>query len=146
MSKRFGLPATVRLKNKKAIEKVYSHGISMLQFPILLKFCVAERINHEPVVVLFTVSKKKLSSAPARNRAKRQMREVFRLSAPVWKNWNIASNKQLHLSLIYIHQELLPTDVIEKSWIQLIKRLEEYLMSNCEIEVKNLNSITNSIS
>lgn len=136
MNKRFGLPATVRLKHKKAIEWVYSHGTSMLQFPILLRFCVAERINQEPVVVMFTVSRKKLSSAPARNRAKRQMREAFRLTAPVWRNWNIASNKQLHLSLIYVHQELLPFGVIEKSWLQLIKRLEEQLVSNCEMEVK----------
>jgi len=136
LSKQFGLPATVRLKHKKAIDQVYSRGTSMLQFPILLKFYVAERVNHEPVVVMFTASKKKLSSAPARNRAKRQMREVFRMSAPVWRNWNISSNKQLHLSLIYVHQELLPSDVIEKSWLQLIKRLEEQLESNCEKEVK----------
>ncbi len=136
MSKQFGLPATVRLKHKKAIEQVYSRGISMLQFPILVKFCLAERANHEPVVVMFAVSKKKLSSAPARNRAKRQMREAFRLSAPVWRNWNISSNKQLHLSLIYVHHELLPSDVIEQSWLLLIKRLEEQLVSNLEIEVK----------
>lgn len=136
MNKQFGLPATVRLKHKKAIEQVYSHGTSILQFPILLKFCLAERVNHEPVVVMFTVSKKKLSSAPDRNRAKRQMREVFRMSAPVWRNWNISPNKQLLLSLIYVHQELLPSDVIEKSWLQLIKRLEEQLVSNCDMDIK----------
>lgn len=136
MSKQFGLPASVRLKHKKAIEQVHLRGISMLQFPLLLKFCVTDRFNNEPVVVMFTASKKKLTSAPARNRAKRQMREVFRLSAPVWRSWTFSSNKQLQLSLIYVHQELLPSEVIEKSWLQLMKRLEEQLVSNHEIEVK----------
>jgi ribonuclease P protein component len=137
LSKQFGLPATVRLKHKKAIEQVYSRGTSLMQFPLLLKFYVAEPVNFEPVVAMFTVSKKKLSSAPARNRAKRQMREVFRMSAPVWRNWKLSSNKQLHLSLIYVHNELLPTAVIEKAWIQLLCQLEALLVSNCILEVKN---------
>ncbi|MCX7744375.1 MAG: ribonuclease P protein component [Flavobacteriales bacterium] len=127
MSRKYGLPASVRLKHKKAIENLYAHGTSMFQFPILLKFQLVDRKNDEPVVVMFTASKKKLSSAPARNRAKRQMREVFRLSRPTIANWPILSHKQLQLSFIYVHHELLPTSEINNAWLQLIKRMEQQL-------------------
>lgn len=118
----------MRLKHKKAIENLYAYGTSMLQFPILVKFYITERKNDEPVVVMFTASKKKLSSAPARNRVKRQLREVFRLSRPTYNHWPIPTNKQLHLSFIYVHHELLPTADINHAWQQLLKRIEEQLL------------------
>ena len=129
MSKQYGLPASMRLKHKKAIENLYAYGFTMLQFPILVKFYLAERKNDEPVVVMFTASKKKLSSVPARNRVKRQLREVFRLSRPTFNLWPIPSNKQLHLSIIYVHHELLPTADINQAWQQLLKRIEEQLVN-----------------
>lgn len=129
MSKQYGLPASMRLKHKKAIENLYAYGTSMLQFPILVKLYLAERKNDDPILVMFTASKKKLSSAPARNRVKRQLREVFRLSRPTFNYWPIPSNKQLHLSFIYVHHELLPTAEISQAWQQLLKRIEEQLLN-----------------
>jgi ribonuclease P protein component len=129
LGKQYGLPASMRLKHKKAIENLYAYGTSILQFPVLVKFYLAERKNDEPVVVMFTASKKKLSSAPARNRVKRQLREVFRLSRPNINHWPIPANKQLYISFIYVHHELLPTAEINHAWQQLLKRIEEQLLN-----------------
>lgn len=71
-----------RIVSQKLIEELFGGGQSqsMAAFPLRAVYMQKERQDRsEPVKVLISVPKKRLHHAVDRNRAKRQIREAYRL-------------------------------------------------------------------
>ena len=69
---------TVTIKENRAFRRIYSRGKSAVT-PFLVVYCRPNRLDHNRLGV--TVSTK-LGCAVVRNRARRRLREVYRLSLP----------------------------------------------------------------
>lgn len=79
--KEFTFPKAEHLCLKKDIDALFMPGSrSMTMFPIRTTYLVKAYEGHGPrVKVLISVSKRKFKHAVDRNRAKRQIREAYRL-------------------------------------------------------------------
>lgn len=66
-----------RLKSSERISKVYSKGQKVKQGFLLLFFLPSELEHHR---IAIAVPKRKIASAPKRNRVKRLLREHYRLN------------------------------------------------------------------
>lgn len=88
-----------------------------------------------PTQVLFSVSKRKFKHAVNRNRAKRQMRESWRLnrnillqSTPL-PTWEEHGGEILHCAFIWLSSDPQPTDLVQRKMRSLLHRLSEALPS-----------------
>lgn len=99
---RFTLGAQERLKLRNQIETLFSEGKAFSVFPLRIVFVLKEKpdIIAAPVLVGFSVPKKKLKSAVARNRIKRLLREGWRLNKHLLYA-HIPEGHQLHCFIIY---------------------------------------------
>lgn len=114
--KRFTLSKQERLTSKKEIDILFVEGQSLTKYPVRLVWREAPLPppGESPLKMMFSVSKKKFSKAVDRNRAKRLMREGYRLLKPELL-LTIPPEKSFHLGLIYTGSEILSFDTIQKS-------------------------------
>ena len=76
----------VSIKENRAFRRIYSRGKSAVT-PFLVVYCRPNRLDHNRLGV--TVSTK-LGCAVVRNRARRRLREVYRLASPrLSQGWDI---------------------------------------------------------
>lgn len=124
--KRFTLSKQERLSSRKEIEILFAEGHSLTKYPVRLVWREATNPSsgEAPIRMMFSVSKKKFPKAVDRNRAKRLMREGYRLLRPDLIS-TLPGQKNYHLGLIYTGSELLDFVTIQKSitialerWIQ----------------------------
>ena len=118
-----------RLCSLKLTETLFNGGgsHSMVAFPIRLVYTeTAPPDGNAPVSLLISVPKKRFKHAVKRNRAKRQMREAYRLNkhilAPASEK---LEGKTLSMGFIWLSDELMPTERVEKSMVNLLERLNE---------------------
>ncbi|RYY90439.1 MAG: ribonuclease P protein component [Chitinophagaceae bacterium] len=80
--KRYGLPATEKLKSRKAIDALFQGGQRFSVFPLLVWHRWAAQSAEPGLLAGFSCSKKHFKRAVDRNRIKRLMREAYRLQKP----------------------------------------------------------------
>lgn len=78
-----------------------------------------------PLQVLIVAPKKKLHHAVSRNRAKRLMREHYRIRKNGLTEALKASGRHWVISINYIHNELMSYGQLTKSFDKLFERLDE---------------------
>ena len=118
-----------RIKSKKRLETLFGGGRSrsMAAFPVRLVYMTQNNNGTEPqMMMMVSVSKRHFKHAVKRNRAKRQIRETYRLNkhilAPASEK---LTGKTLCMGFIWLSDELIPTEKVEKSVINLMQRLNE---------------------
>ena len=99
MSLKFG--KSERLKSKKTIEDVYSHGQQIKKFPFLLKYLRTSIEKGAKVQIVVSIPKRNVKKATDRNRLKRQIKEVYRLNKKELFELINKQEKDLALFLIY---------------------------------------------
>jgi len=121
--KRFTLSKQERLSSRKEIESLFTEGQSLTKYPVRLVWreTLLSLPSETPVQVMFSVSKKKFPKAIDRNRAKRLMREGYRLLKPEVYS-SIPTLKSYHLGWIYTGSELLDFVTIQKSISTTLER------------------------
>ena len=110
-----------RLCSKSEIQKLFEKNQFFIQNKIKV-FWTQKLSKPKSLRLLISVPKKTIPKAVDRNKAKRLIRESFRL------NKNLIENKnELHLALIYLSPEIPKFNVIEEKIKVILQRLNDKL-------------------
>ena len=116
-------PKSSRLCSRKAIESLFGEGSrSLTAYPLRAIYKPASDTTQ----VLFSVSKRHFKHAVDRNRAKRQLREAWRLHRDILLEGSVASMIQpLHIAFLWMADEPQPTDLVHRKVKNLLHRIAE---------------------
>lgn len=112
-----------KLKSRKAIENIFSHGNSFHKHPVRAMYFF--EASDSEIKIGVSVPKKKFKRAVDRNLIKRRMREAFRKNQQ-----KLHLQGKLHTMFIYTSGEILSYREIEKSIIALIDFLNSISNEN----------------
>jgi len=73
-------PHKEKLKSRKLIEKIFTEGKSVSQFPLKMVYLPVELNSDSRLQIGVSAPKRKFKNAVTRNRIKRLMRESYRLN------------------------------------------------------------------
>ena len=120
-------PKAEHLCLRNDIDALFSAGAKALTaYPLRV---VYREVNHKEgpkVKVLLSVPKRKLRHAVDRNRAKRQLREAYRLNKLTLLE-TLGDKQGLHLAFMWLSDNPVDSKVIEKKVINLLHRIGEQL-------------------
>ena len=114
-----------RIVSQKLIEELFGGGQShsMAAFPLRAVYMQQERQDRsEPVKVLISVPKKRLHHAVDRNRAKRQVREAYRLQKQLLIE-KIPERRAVDIAFIWLSDRPCPTEEISNKVRSLLERI-----------------------
>lgn len=116
-----------RLKSKKQIDALFSHGNSLTVFPIKVFYVETRFKDSSNIKAAVSVGKKKFKKAIDRNRIKRLLREAYRLNKPTKFN---NSETAYALLFLYIGKEMPSFENINNKMEQLLNKLSEKIFVN----------------
>lgn len=120
-------PKSEKLVSRLAIEDLFSSGSkAFTAFPLRV---VYKKVSAQdvPASVLVSVSKRHFHHAVDRNRAKRQIREAYRLNKSLLVNSLIQRNEYVRLAWIWLSDEPQPTEKVRASVVKLLHLISEHL-------------------
>ena len=102
---------------KRDIDALFSsHGQSFTAWPLRMKYAEAA---EGPTKVLISVPKRLLRHAVDRNRAKRQVREAYRLHQDL-----LSPEKSWHLAFIWLSDTPQESAIVHQRMTELLTKLE----------------------
>ena len=125
-------PKHERLCSRKAIEALFAGGNRAFSaFPLRVVY------RHAPELqILVSVSKRHFKHAVDRNRAKRQIREAWRLNRDILRASATSDAAEgtpalpsLHIAFIWLSDEPQPSDLVHRKMKNLLHRIQEDLCS-----------------
>jgi ribonuclease P protein component len=121
-----------KLKSRKVIQALFNReGQSFSQYPLrLIWMPMAERRSAYPVQFALSVPKRRFKKAVARNRLRRQIREAYRLQKARLYNALEGKEQQFAFMIIYMGQDMLPYEQIEKAMQHTIRRFLKKVKSS----------------
>lgn len=131
--KPYGFPKAEHLVLQRDIDALFANGSrSAVAFPVRAVWQEVEWDGRGPrVKVLVSVSKRKFKHAVDRNRAKRQMREAYRLNKHLLTFAQLPAEPQpqplcaLHIGFIWLADEPQDSLLVHKRIANLLKRINE---------------------
>ena len=114
-----------RVVSQKLIDELFDggHSHSMAAFPLRVIFMRTEhQEGQSPVQVLISVPKKRLHHAVDRNRAKRQVREAFRLQKQMLIE-HIPQGQMIDIAFIWIADQPRPSAEVSKKVHHILERI-----------------------
>lgn len=120
-------PKAEHLCLRNDIDALFSAGAKALTaYPLRVVYREVKHTEGPKVKVLLSVPKRKLRHAVDRNRAKRQLREAYRLNKPTLLE-TLGDKQGLHLAFMWLSDKPVDSKVIEKKVINLLHRIGEQL-------------------
>jgi ribonuclease P protein component len=107
-----------KLKSKKAVEQLFTHGKSISAYPLRLVFVK----NNGSLKVGVSVSKRNFKLAVHRIRIKRLLREAYRLNKSVLYE---AQLTDFSIMIIYNHKDMPDFDFINEKTKKLFRKFIE---------------------
>jgi ribonuclease P protein component len=95
-----------RLKSRKKIEALFSSGQRITILPFLVYYRVHRDAENSTLQAGFSSSKKNFKKAVDRNKAKRIIKEAYRLQNSILKDKIKTGMKSLDIFIIYTGKEL----------------------------------------
>ena len=121
------VPKAEHLCLRNDIDALFSAGAKALTaYPLRVVYREENHKEGPKVKVLLSVPKRKLRHAVDRNRAKRQLREAYRLNKPTLLE-TLGDKQGLHLAFMWLSDKPVDSKVIEKKVINLLHRISEQL-------------------
>ena len=129
--KQFAFPKAEHLCLRSDIERLFSSGSkSVTAYPVKVVFRVLPLGENVPTVkVLLSVSKRRLHHAVSRNRAKRQLREAYRLNKQILHSV-LPEGYALHVGFIWLSCKCVPSSVVQQSVIKALGSVAAKLQSD----------------
>ena len=123
----FGFKKSERMTSIKTIEQLFGGGArSVSAFPVRAVYrCNPE--TEEPVNVLISVSKRHFHHAVDRNRAKRQIREAYRLNKDVLLKPLTEKQVQISLAFLWMADQPQPSAKVNQSICRLLQSITQSL-------------------
>lgn len=123
---RHTFPKAEHLCLQRHIDALFSpESHSQVAFPLRVLALPVPHEGHGPrVQVLISVSKRKFKHAVDRNRAKRQVREAYRLNKHLLIE-HLPKDLGLHLAFVWISSEVQSSQLVQKRMVSLLRRLAE---------------------
>lgn len=117
-----GFPKPEHLTLQRDIDALFSEGShSAAAFPLRAVWRQTEWDGHGPQVkVLVSVSKRKFKHAVDRNRAKRQIREAYRLNKHI-----LTPSTGLHVGFIWLSDQPQSSSLVHKRLVSLLKKIND---------------------
>ena len=117
-----------RLCSKKHIEALFAgDNRSLTAYPLRAVYTETENekiVNSKSVSLLISVSKRHFKHAVDRNRAKRLIREAYRLNKGLLLD-HLPEDTQLDLAFIWMSDELCDYAIVETKMKTLLQRIAE---------------------
>ena len=127
-------PKKEHLYGEKVIENLHTTGSSFLVYPLRVVYLnVSQPDEQIPVRVMIGVSKKKFKKAVDRNRAKRLMREAYRLNKSSLVSIIKKEEVKIYLSFQHIADEMLTFDEISTKMQKALDRLTKIIAEKSHI-------------
>lgn len=118
-------PKEEHLYGQTAVDMLFRKGKSFLAFPVKVTYLVTT--DEMPVRCMVVAPKKKFKHAVDRNRVKRQLREAYRKNKHALVDWATSHEQQLHFSMVYVGDRLMPSSVVERKIKVALEKLQEKL-------------------
>ena len=126
----FAFPKAEHLTSRREIEALFSKGsMAAYKFPLRAIFHISNS-ESVPVKVLISVSKRHFKHAVDRNRAKRQIREAYRLHKQVLWDTACAQGTSLHISFLWTANMPMDSDKVTRSVISLLETISTHLQNS----------------
>lgn len=110
-----------KLKSRKEIDLLFKNGKKLQQFPLTVWYNVLD--DAEELKAGVSAAKKSLRLATRRNKAKRLIREAYRLHKPELRAALDEKKLGLHVFVLYSSSEILSFQSIEEHMNKLIQKL-----------------------
>lgn len=126
MKESYSFSKEEKLCSKIDIDNLFkSKGKNLASYPFFFNFRMIDSEQKYPLPKLvFLVSKRKFKKAVDRNRVKRMCRELYRLRKPIFlKELELPENKELHLCIGYMPNEILEYTKLQKGYHKALKTL-----------------------
>ena len=126
----FAFPKAEHLTSRREIEALFSKGsMAAYKFPLRAIFHISNS-ESVPVKVLISVSKRHFKHAVDRNRAKRQIREAYRLHKQVLWDTACAQGTSLHIEFLWTANMPMDSDKVTRSVISLLETISTHLQNS----------------
>jgi len=109
-----------RLKSRKLIEKLFTDGKSVKNFPLRMVFLQVQHTSTFPIQTAFSVPKRNFKRAVDRNRIKRLLRETYRLQKEIVYS---KIDKPTICMISYIGKDEMPFDQLFLKMTNLLQLL-----------------------
>ena len=124
--KRSTFPKNERLAWKRHIDFLFQKGASFVTFPLRVIYLPVDKDESEAsVLMLVSVSKKRLKHAVDRNYIKRRVRESYRLRKHDLIHLYSPKNKKLLLAFLYLGNAKTSYEKIDRAMTKAIHTLQE---------------------
>ena len=136
MSHQYKFPKAEHLCLKRDIERLFSAGTKSLSaYPLRVVVGTAET-GSVPVKVLMSVSKRSLHHAVDRNRAKRQLREAYRLQKHLLLP-AVPDGQALHVAFVWLHGRTVAQDQVFGRMHTLLQHMAERVAKSRSIPIQS---------
>ncbi len=119
-----------KLKSRKLIGQLFSHGKSIHIFPVKLIYLELKEVVDYPVKAGVGASSRNFKKATDRNRIKRLLREAYRGEKITLHNYLQAQNRKVVFFLLFTGKTITDCELIKAKMPLLMQRLIHELNEN----------------